>query len=62
MVYYVPCGGCGLRYLGETGQHFCERRRYHERDINNKKTSNGFYVHSKGKVGHEPNFGMERCL
>ena len=55
VVYSVPCGGCGLRYLGETGQHFCERRQ-HERDISNKKTSNVFYDHSKGKVGHEPNW------
>ena len=38
VVYSVPCGGCGLRYLGETGQHCCERRRQHERDISNKKT------------------------
>ena len=56
VVYYVPCAGCGLRYLGETGQHFFERRKQHERDIKNRKTTNGFYEHSRGKVGHKPDW------
>ena len=50
--------GCDVRYLGETGQHFCERRKQHERDIRNKKMTNVFYGHSKGKVGHEPDWNI----
>ena len=25
-VYSVPCMKCDLKYLGETGQHFCKTR------------------------------------
>ena len=56
VVYSVPCAECGLRYLGETGQHFCERRKQHEHDIKNRKTTNGFYEHSRGKVGYKPDW------
>ena len=30
VVYSVPCVKCGLRYMGETGQHFNDRRKQHE--------------------------------
>ena len=53
VVYYVLFAGCGLRYLGDMGQHFYERRKQHECDIRNRKTTNRFYGHSKGKVGQE---------
>ena len=29
LVYSVPCGTCGVRYVGETGQHYCDRRSQH---------------------------------
>ena len=31
-------------------------RKQHERDIKNRKTTNGFYEHSRGKVGHKPDW------
>ena len=45
VVYSVPCGECGVRYVGETGQHFTERRSQHKRDIGKGKTTNGFCNH-----------------
>ena len=33
VVYYVSCIKCDLRYLEEMGQHFCERRKKHKKDI-----------------------------
>ena len=59
VVSSVPCAECGLRCLGETGQHFCERRKQHERDIKNRKTTNGFYEHSRGKVRDKPDWGWD---
>ena len=26
--YSVPCEKCGVRCIGETGQHFCQRRKH----------------------------------
>ena len=53
MVYSVPCGVCGIRYVGETGQHYCERRSQHQRDIKNRKKTNGFYCHIRENKGHK---------
>ena len=33
VVYAVECETCGVQYIGETGQHFCDRRNQHQRDI-----------------------------
>ena len=45
-----------IRYLGETGQHFCDRRKQHERDVKNKKSTSGLYMHSKRGEGHVANW------
>ena len=56
VVYSVPCVKCGLRYMGETGQHFNDRRKQHERDVRNKKSTSGLYMHSKRGEGHVANW------
>ena len=50
-----------MRYLqsslcGETGQHFCDRRSQHQRDVKNKKPSNGLYAHLKENKGRKINW------
>ena len=52
VVYSIPCKECGLRYIGETSQHFCDRVGQHQRDIRNRKMSNGFYAHIRRNRGH----------
>ena len=47
------CGECGVRYVGETGQHFTERRSQHKRDIAKGKTTNGFCNHVEENKGHK---------
>ena len=47
VVYSVPCKDCKVRYVGETGQHFCDRVKQHQNDIRYKKSTNGFYAHVK---------------
>ena len=42
--------------MGETGQHFCDRRSQHQRDVKNKKPSNGLYAHLKENKGHKINW------
>ena len=42
--------------MGETGQHFCDRRNQHQRDVKNKKPSNGLYAHLKENKGHKINW------
>ena len=44
VVYSVPCGECGVRYVGETGQHFTERRSQHKRDIEKEKQQMGSVI------------------
>jgi len=50
-VYTIECETCGLHYIGETGQHFCDRRDQHNRDVKQKKSSNALYDHVKEKRG-----------
>ena len=56
VVYSVPCGDCGVRYIGETGQQFSERRSQHQRDVKNRKKTNGFYCHIRENKGHKINW------
>ena len=53
VIYWNPCKTCGIRYIGETGQHFCDRRSQHQRDVRNSKKTNGFYAHLDKNEGHE---------
>ena len=45
VVYAVEYETCGVHYIGEMGQHFCDRRNQHQREFKQKKLSNGFYDH-----------------
>ena len=47
VVYSIPCDTYRVRYVGKTDQHFCDRRSQHQRDVKNKKPSNGLYAHLK---------------
>jgi hypothetical protein len=60
VVYAVECETCGVQYIGETGQHFCDRRNQHQRDIRQKKLSNGFYDHLERNEGHVINWEKVR--
>ena len=62
VVYAVECETCGVQYIGETGQHFCDRRNQHQRDIRQKKLSNGFYDHLERNEGHVINWEKVRFL
>ena len=67
VIYSVPCKKCGVRYIGETGQHFYQRREQHKGDIRNNKASNGFYSHLKKtkdilSIGKELCFWIERNI
>ena len=56
VVYAVECKTCGIPYVGETGQHYCDRRRQHQVDVRNKKTTNGISEHLKHIQDHEINW------
>jgi len=45
MWYAVECETCGVQYVGETGQHYCDRRKQRQSDVKNKKTTNGISKH-----------------
>ena len=60
MIYSIPCGACGVRYVGETGQHFCDRRSQHYRDIKIKKMTNCFCSPMKKNDGHKIEWG--KCM
>ena len=51
-MYSVPCGDCGVRYIGETGQHFCDIKTKHQTDIKSVNTTNGYFNHNKEIPGH----------
>ena len=47
VIYSVPCKDCKVRYVGETGQHFCDRVKQHQNHVRYKKSTNSFYAHLK---------------
>ena len=60
LVYSVPCGTCGVRYVGETGQHYCDRRSQHQHDVTNRKSTNAFYSHLRRNKEHR--IDWEGCV
>ena len=44
VVYAVECETCGVQYIGETGQHFCDRRNQHQRDIGRRNCQMVFMI------------------
>ena len=60
VVYAIGCERCGVHYVGETGQHYCDRRKQHQRDVKNRKTTNGLYdlLKTQGKLGESNGFGQ----
>ena len=48
--------------LGETGQHYCDRRKQHKGDVKNKKATNGIYEHLKNNEGHKVNWEKVKFL
>ena len=56
VVYATACERCGVHYVGETGQHYCDRRKQHQRDVKNRKTTNGLYDHLKNNKEHKVNW------
>ena len=61
VVYSVPCMKCDVRYLGETGQHFCERRKQHEMDIKNRKAFLAF-MNTAEETKDISRIGARQCL
>ena len=47
LVYAIRCSTCNKYYIGETSQHFTDRKNQHVRDIKNKKQQMGFFSTSK---------------
>jgi len=56
VIYAVECDTCGVLYVGETGQHFCDRSRQHQADVRAGKSSNGIYDHLKRNEKHSINW------
>ena len=56
MIYAVECETCGVQYVGETGQHYCDRRKQHQSDVKNKKTTNGISEHLRNNQEHKINW------
>ena len=62
VVYAIECETCGVHYVGETGQHYCDRRKQHQGDVKPKKPTNGIYDHLKNNKGHKINWEKVRFL
>ena len=60
IVYSVPSGTCDVRYVGETGQHYCKRRNKHKHEVKNKKSTNAFYSHLRSNKEHR--IDWEGCV
>lgn len=50
--YMIKCGTCNMKYVGETGQQFRDRKQQHQRDVKNKVPTNGIYNHVKQYKDH----------
>jgi hypothetical protein len=53
LVYAIRCSTCNKYYIGETSQHFTDRKSQHARDIKNKKATNGIFQHLKANKKHK---------
>ena len=53
VVYAIECETCGVHCVGETGQHYCDRRKQHQGDRKKKKPTNEIYDRLKNNNGHE---------
>ena len=40
VVYAIGCDTCGVHYVGDTGQHYYDRRKQHQGDVRNTKATN----------------------
>ena len=56
VIYAVECETCGVQYVGETGQHYCDQRKQHQGDVKTKKTTNGISEHLRRNLEHKINW------
>ena len=61
-MYAIECETCGVHYVEQTGQHFCEKRKQHERNVRNEKLTSGIYDHLKNNKGHSLNWARLKYL
>ena len=52
VMYAVECETCVVQNVGETGQHYCDRRKQNQVDVKNKKTTNGIFEHLRHNQEH----------
>ena len=62
VVYMVDCRVCGMSYIGETAQHFCDRVDQHQNCIKNKDKRNGFAMHIKKSIGRKHKNKGKMCM
>ena len=60
VIYAVPCKECKVRYVGETGQHFCDRVKQHQNDVKHKKLTNGMMPNKKHSSDWEKTTFLEK--
>ena len=53
VIYKINCGNCESSYIGETGQTLGKRLQQHQRDVREKKSTNGIYQHLRRNRKHK---------
>ena len=53
-VYSIPCGTCGLKYVGQTNRRISARVNEHKLSIKNKQTTSALFIHQ-----HETNHKID---
>ena len=51
-----------MHYIGETSQHFYDRRSQHATDVLNREETNGIYDHLKRHKSHNPANILENVM
>ena len=62
VVYAVKCISCEQIYIGETAQHFRDRKAQHQRAVMKQSQSNGIYMHIKRHPRHKIDWNSQVFL
>ena len=60
-VYFIPCKGCDLIYIGQTGKSLEERIKQHKYSVRSAQESSGVFKHVE-RFNHSIDWGKSKSI